>query len=83
MEINPRRTSRAQLNFLKGLGVGQIKLEVRDVDATVQRAIGRIHSLELLEDVISIAHGVELRVYQYGLSHRPARADGGVLRAKH
>ena len=58
MEINPRRTSRAQLNFLKGLGIGQIKLEVRDVDATVQRAIGRIHSLELLEDVISIAHGL-------------------------
>ena len=58
MEINPRRTSRAQLNFLRGLGVGQIKLEVRDVDATVQRAIGRTHSLELLEDVISIAHGL-------------------------
>ena len=58
MELNPRRTSRAQLNFLKGLGIGQIKLEVRDVDANVQREIGRIQSLELLEDVISIAHGV-------------------------
>ena len=58
MELNPRRTSRAQLNFLKGLGVEHIKLEVRDVDANVQREIGRIHSLELLEDVISIAHGV-------------------------
>lgn len=58
MELNPRRTSRAQLNFLKGLGIGHIKLEVRDVDATVQREIGRIHSQELLEDVISIAHGV-------------------------
>ena len=58
MELNPRRTSRAQLNFLKGLGVEHIKLEVRDVDANVQRKIGRIHSLELLEDVISIAHGV-------------------------
>ena len=58
MELNPRRTSRAQLNFLKGLGIGHIKLEVRDVDANVQREIGRIHSLELLEDVISIAHGV-------------------------
>lgn len=58
MELNPRRTSRAQLNFLKGLGVGQLKLEVRDVDAKVQQEIGRIHSLELLEDVISIAHGV-------------------------
>lgn len=58
MELNPRRASRAQLNFLKGLGVGQIKLEVRDVDAKVQQEIGRIHSLELLEDVISIAHGV-------------------------
>ena len=58
MELNPRRTSRAQLNFLKGLGVEHIKLEVRDVDANVQREIGRIHSLELLEDVISIAQGV-------------------------
>jgi oxygen-independent coproporphyrinogen-3 oxidase len=58
MELNPRRTSRAQLNFLKGLGVDQLKLEVRDVDAKVQQEIGRIHSLELLEDVISIAHGV-------------------------
>ena len=58
MELNPRRTSRAQLNFLKGLGVEHIKLEVRDVDANVQREIGRMHSLELLEDVISIAHGV-------------------------
>ena len=58
MELNPRRTSRAQLNFLKGLGIEHIKLEVRDVDATVQREIGRIHSLELLEDVISIAHAV-------------------------
>lgn len=58
MELNPRRTSRAQLNFLKGLGIEHIKLEVRDVDATVQREIGRIHSQELLEDVISIAHAV-------------------------
>ncbi len=58
MELNPRRTSRAQLNFLRGLGVGHIKLEVRDVDATVQREISRIHSLELLEDVISIARSV-------------------------
>lgn len=59
MELNPRRTSRAQLNFLKGLGVGQLKLEVRDVDTKVQQEIGRIQSLELLEDVISIAHGVK------------------------
>ena len=45
MELNPRRTSRAQLNFYKGLGIGHIKLEVRDVDARVQREIGRIQSL--------------------------------------
>ncbi|HCL94328.1 MAG TPA: hypothetical protein DIC24_06850 [Gammaproteobacteria bacterium] len=61
MELNPRRTSRSQLNFLKGLGVEHIKLEVRDVDANVQKEIGRIHSLELLEDVISIAHGVNFK----------------------
>ena len=61
MELNPRRTSRSQLNFLKGLGVEHIKLEVRDVDANVQKEIGRIHSLELLEDVISISHGVNFK----------------------
>lgn len=60
MELNPRRTSRAQLNFLKGLGINHVKLEVRDVDAAVQREIGRIHSLELLEDVISIARAAHI-----------------------
>ena len=78
MELNPRRTSRAQLNFLKGLGVDQLKLEVRDVDAKVQQEIGRIHSLELLEDVISIAHGVKFESL-YGLSHRLARANARIL----
>jgi oxygen-independent coproporphyrinogen-3 oxidase len=53
-ELDPRRTSRSQLGFLRGLGVTELKLQVRDMDPTVQDAIGRYQSAELLEDVIQI-----------------------------
>ena len=55
MEINPRRTSRSQLDLLKGLGINHLNLEVRDVDTRVQGELGRTQSLELLEDVFSVA----------------------------
>ena len=55
MEINPRRTSRSQLDLLKGLGVNHLNLEVRDVDTRVQGELGRTQSLGLLEDVFSVA----------------------------
>lgn len=53
-ELDPRRTSRSQLEFLRGLGVTELKLQVRDMDPTVQDAIGRYQSAELLEDVIQV-----------------------------
>ena len=53
-ELDPRRTSRSQLGFLRGLGVTELKLQVRDMDPTVQDAIGRYQSAELLEDVIQV-----------------------------
>ena len=55
MEINPRRTSRYQLELLHGLGVRNLHLEVRDVDAKVQNELGRTQSFSLLEDVYGIA----------------------------
>ena len=55
MEINPRRTSRSQLELLHGLGVRNLHLEVRDVDVNVQNELGRTQSFSLLEDVYSIA----------------------------
>ena len=55
MEINPRRTSRSQLDLIQGLGVQHLHLEVRDVDANVQNELGRTQSFSLLEDVYSVA----------------------------
>lgn len=52
MDINPRYASRRQLSLLRGFGVTQLNLEVRDVDANVQMALGRSVSLDLLEDVM-------------------------------
>ncbi|MEC7570057.1 MAG: radical SAM protein [Pseudomonadota bacterium] len=59
MEINPRRTSRSQLDLIQGLGVQHLHLEVRDVDAHVQNELGRTQSYSLLEDVFSVARDMK------------------------
>ena len=59
MEINPRRTSRSQLDLIQGLGVKHLHLEVRDVDANVQNELGRTQSYSLLEDVYSVARDMK------------------------
>ena len=51
LEANPKRCSYAQLQLLYGLGFRDIKLQVRDLDAEVQLAIGRTNSAAILEDV--------------------------------
>ncbi len=60
-ELDPRRASRSQLTFLKGLGVKELKLQVRDMDPTVQNEIGRYQSAEMLEDVIKLARELEFQ----------------------
>ena len=58
MDINPRYASRRQLSLLRGFGVTQLNLEVRDVDAAVQMSLGRSLSLDLLEDVVCNARAL-------------------------
>ncbi len=60
-ELDPRRASRSQLTFLKGLGVNELKLQVRDMDPSVQNEIGRYQSAEMLEDVINLARELEFQ----------------------
>ena len=60
-ELDPRRASRAQLTFLKGLGVTELKLQVRDMHPSVQNEIGRYQSAEMLEDVIKVARELEFQ----------------------
>ena len=57
LEASPKRCSPSQLALLKGLGFRIINFQVRDIDSTVQRAIGRSHSFPMLQDVFGSARG--------------------------
>ena len=60
-DCDPRRVHRGQLELLRALGFRQIALGVLDLDADVQRAIGRGHSVALIDDVCEQARasGIE------------------------
>ena len=58
LEANAHRASMAQLSLLHGLGFRAINLELRDLDAGVQEALGRRQSLPVVRDVIESARAV-------------------------
>ncbi|MGD8643430.1 MAG: radical SAM protein, partial [Chromatiales bacterium] len=55
LEANPKRTSSSQLDLLHGLGFRRVNFAVRDVDPGVQHAIGRVQSLEMIDDAFCSA----------------------------
>lgn len=55
IECNPRRTSAGQLDLLYGLGFRRVSFGVQDLNADVQRAIGRVQSLDMVRDVFLTA----------------------------
>ncbi len=55
LDANPNRTSPSQLALLHGLGFRRITFGVRDLDPTVQLAIGRVNSLDMIRDVFATA----------------------------
>jgi oxygen-independent coproporphyrinogen-3 oxidase len=55
LEASPKRCSPSQLALLRGLGFDIINFQVRDLDSEVQLAIGRSHSVPMLEDVFANA----------------------------
>ena len=59
IEVDPRKVSPERVALLAELGLNRISLGVQDFDATVQRAVNRIQSLEETERVIRAArqHG--------------------------
>ncbi|WP_295541905.1 oxygen-independent coproporphyrinogen III oxidase [uncultured Thiohalocapsa sp.] len=58
IECDPRRSSAGQLELLHALGFRSIGFGVQDLDADVQRAIGRIQSEELIRDVYWMAREI-------------------------
>lgn len=76
LDANPKRTSPAQLALLHGLGFRRISFSVGDLDPTVQLAIGRINSIEMIRDVFDTARGVGFETVStdvvYGLPRQSA-----------
>ena len=74
IEIDPRELSGNTLKVLRNLGFNRISLGVQDLDETVQIAVNRVHSAELIENVLAEArdlgfHSINLDLI-YGLPHQ-------------
>jgi oxygen-independent coproporphyrinogen-3 oxidase len=74
LDASPRRSSYSQLALLRGLGFRDIRFDVRDLDPTVQMALGRSDSLYMLQDVFANARESGLENISmdlvYGLPHQ-------------
>jgi len=81
IEADPRRSSRLQLQFLKGLGFNRISFGVQDLDPQVQAAIGRVQSETLVRDVCDGARAAGFKELNldliYGL---PRQTNGSFFR---
>jgi oxygen-independent coproporphyrinogen-3 oxidase len=81
LDANPKRTSLSQLNLLRGLGFDRISLSIRDLDPSVQLAIGRTLSVDMIRDVFDNARDAGFRTVgtdiMYGL---PCQTTDGINR---
>ena len=74
IEIDPRELSGNTLKVLRDLGFNRISLGVQDLDESVQIAVNRVHSAELIENVLTEArelgfHSINIDLI-YGLPHQ-------------
>ncbi|WP_201582701.1 oxygen-independent coproporphyrinogen III oxidase [Psychrobacter immobilis] len=85
IEIDPRELGDDTLKTLRNLGFNRISLGVQDLDETVQIAVNRVHSAEMIENVLTEArelgfHSINVDLI-YGLPHQtPATLDKTVRR---
>ena len=85
IEIDPRELSSETLKVLRNLGFNRVSLGVQDLDETVQIAVNRVHSAELIENVLTEArelgfHSINIDLI-YGLPHQtPVTLDKTVRR---
>ncbi|KGE05211.1 radical SAM protein [Pseudohaliea rubra] len=83
LEANPKRCSPSQLTLLRGLGFRILDLQIRDLDSSVQLAIGRSHSLSVLEDVINSARSEGFETISmdlvYGLPNQSVESVHGTV----
>ena len=85
IEIDPRELGSDTLKVLRNLGFNRISLGVQDLDEAVQIAVNRVHSVELIENVLTEArklgfHSINVDLI-YGLPHQtPDTLDKTVRR---
>lgn len=85
IEIDPRELGDDTLKTLRKLGFNRISLGVQDLDETVQIAVNRVHSAEMIENVLNEAralgfHSINIDLI-YGLPHQsPKTLDKTVRR---
>ena len=81
LDANPRSSSPSQLALLRGLGFDRITFGIRDLEPSVQLAIGRTTSLDIIRDVFDTARDVGFRSIgtdiHYGL---PCQTTDGIKR---
>lgn len=67
VQCDPRRVGWVQLELLRGLGFGEVQFGVLDLDPQVQRAIGRLHSVALIDDACGLARACGIDTVHLGL----------------
>ena len=67
VEVDPRRTTRAQLETLRRLGFNRVSLGVQDFDPEVQRLINREQPHEQVSNITNIARELGYQSINYDL----------------
>jgi oxygen-independent coproporphyrinogen-3 oxidase len=67
VEIDPKVTTRAQLELLRSLGFNRMSMGVQDLDPSVQEAISRIQSVEATRDMLETARALGFRGINFDL----------------
>jgi oxygen-independent coproporphyrinogen-3 oxidase len=85
IELDPRNTTRAQLEVLAERGFERVSLGVQDLSPEVQRAIHRIQSREQTEALVQSARDLGVRSVNfdliYGLPYQTVASFDGTLDA--
>ena len=67
IEIDPRITSKEQLEYLADRGFNRISMGVQDFDADVQEAIGRRQPIELIKEKVNVCRSLGFRGINFDL----------------
>ena len=74
IEIDPRNLTLDYIDHLANIGFNRLSIGVQDIDPQVQKAINRVQSTELIEQIVNQANKIGFRSVNldliYGLPHQ-------------